>query len=81
MVKIIKLIKKTIAAYIYDWRVKRACKKADFYRKTTGYKALVLVINGKPVVKYRKTLKQELKLKKWTCYLEALEKRAIYKTY
>jgi len=72
---------KFIKALIYDWRVKRACKKADKYTKTTGYKALVLLIGGKPVVKYRKMLKEEIKRGSWACSLETLEKRAIYKTY
>ncbi|MCL2291219.1 MAG: hypothetical protein FWC34_11065 [Bacteroidetes bacterium] len=72
---------KFIKACIYDWRVKRACKKADKYAKTTGYKVLVLLIDGKPIVKYRKVLKEEIKRKNWKCSLEMLEKRALYKTY
>jgi len=66
---------------IFDWRFKRACKTADKYYKTTGYKALVLMLGGKPVVKYRKVLKEEMKRKIWGCSLEILEKRALYKTY
>jgi len=72
---------KFIKAWIYDWRVKRACKKADRYAKTTHYKALVLIIGGKPIVKYRHILKNEIKRKQWKCNIETLEKRAIYKTY
>ena len=78
---VIKFIIKLIKAKIYDYRVKKACKKADKYHKTTGYKALVLLIDGKPVVKYRKVLKEEIKRKNWNCRLETLEKRALYKTY
>lgn len=81
MFKMFKFIKKTLVALIFDWRFKRACKKADQYTKTTGYKCLVLMIGGKPVVKYRKVLKEEIKNKNWVCSLEILEKHALYKTY
>jgi hypothetical protein len=72
---------KFLKAWIFDWRFKRACKTADRYYKTTGYKVLVLMLGGKPVVKYRKVLKDEIKRKKWDCRLEILEKHALYKTY
>ena len=72
---------KFFKSLIFDWRLKHACKTADRYKKTTGYKALVLVIGGKPVVKYRKMLKEEVKRKQWNCKLETLEKHALYKTY
>jgi hypothetical protein len=72
---------KFICAWIFDLRFKRACKRADKYAKTTGYKALVLMLGGKPVVKYRKVLKEEIKSKEWRCSLETLEKHALYKTY
>ena len=74
-------MKKFLTAWIFDIRFKHACKTADRYYKTTGYKALVLMLGGKPVVKYRKVLKEEIKRKVWDCKLETLEKHALYKTY
>jgi len=72
---------KFIKAQIFDLRFKRACKKADKFKKTTGYNALVLMIGSKPIVKYRKVLKEEIRRKQWKCRLEKLEKLALYKTY
>jgi len=72
---------KFFRAIIFDWRFKHACKRADRYKKTTRYKALVLCIDGKPIVKYRKVLKEEIKRKQWNCSIETLERHALYKTY
>ena len=72
---------KFFKALIFDLRFKRACKRADRYKKETRYNALVLMIGGKPVVKYRKVLKEEIKRKQWNCRIETLEKHALYKTY
>lgn len=78
----INSLKKFLTAWIFDIRFRRACKKADKYAKTTGYKALVLMLGGKPVVKYRKVLKEEIRQKMWRANcLEILEKHALYKTY
>ena len=81
MFDLIKFLRKTSVAWIFDLRFKKACKTADKYYETTGYKALVLMVGGKPIVKYRYQLKQEIKRKQWNCRLEILEKRALYKTY
>lgn len=72
---------KYFKALIFDFRFKRACKKAEKYYKTTRSHVLVLMIKGKPVVKYRRCLKDEIKQKKWNCSIETLEKYALYKTY
>ena len=72
---------KFFRAWIFDVRFKHACKKADKYKKTTNYNALVLMIGGKPVVKYRKIIKEEIKRKQWNCSIETLERHALYKTY
>jgi hypothetical protein len=80
-IKFLKDLKDFLKASIFNIRFKNACKKANKYYKETGYKALVLMIGGKPIVKYRKVLKQEIKRKQWNCKLEILEKRALYKTY
>ena len=72
---------KFLKNWIFSRRFKSACKKADRYQITTRRKALVLLIGGKPVVKYRKTLKEEVKRKYWNCSLETLERKALYKTY
>ena len=81
MVKILIFLRKAFVAWIFDRRFKRACKRADRYKKTTGYNALVLMIGGKPIVKYRHILKQEIKRKQWSCRIETLDKKALYKTY
>jgi hypothetical protein len=72
---------KFLKAWIFDLRFKHACKTEYRYKKTTGYNALVLMIGGKPIVKYRKILKEEVRRKQWNCRLEILEKHALYKTY
>ena len=72
---------KFIKAFIFDWRFKRACKKAEKYYKETRRHALVLMLGGKPIVKYRKVLKDEIRRKLWSCDIGTIEKYALYKTY
>ena len=72
---------KKIKKWLFNLRCARAIKKAEKYYRTTRRHALVLLVNGKPIVKYRYVLKSEVRQKKWNCKLEYLERLAIYKTY
>ncbi len=50
MVKLILFFRKLVRATIFEWRRKRAIKKAQKDANTLRRKFLVLVMDGKPVV-------------------------------
>lgn len=79
MVRIYRAIKKSI----FEWRVRKAVKKADKMATQTKLFFLVLNYKGHPVVKSRTSLKKQIKAGKYKkgVTIETLEKIAIYKTY
>lgn len=55
------MVKKYFQALLFDWRKKRAIKKAQDDAKLYGKKFLVLVFNGKPVVVSMQGIKQMIR--------------------
>ena len=72
----------TIQKIIFNWRYKRAVRKADKLHKSTKRKYLVILLDGKPVaVSKRKvrTLVATRKFRKGVTVAD-IEKRALYTT-
>ena len=55
------MVKKYFKALLFDWRKKRAIKKAKSDAAQYGKKFLVLVFNGKPVVVSMQDIKQMIR--------------------
>lgn len=55
------MVKKYFKALLFDWRKKRAIKKAKSNAALYGKKFLVLVFNGEPVVVSMQGIKQMIR--------------------
>lgn len=77
------MVKKYFKALLFDWRKKRAIKKARNDAELYGKKFLVLIFRGKPVVVsmqgIKKMIRQHRFSKEFTA--ETAHKRAIYIVY
>lgn len=59
-------LKKLFAAYLFEWRRKRAIKKAQREANLQRRKYLVLVENGKPVVVSMQGIKKMIRQHRFT---------------
>lgn len=60
------MVKKYFKVLLFDWRKKRAIKKAKKDAKLYGKKFLVLVFKGKPVVVSMQGIKQMIRAKRFS---------------
>jgi hypothetical protein len=66
---------------IFAWRVNAKIRKANRIRRETGYRCIVFMLNGRIIVKQRRTIKRMIRekvIKNIT--LEQFERKAIYIT-
>lgn len=75
------LLFKYIKAVIFEIRLKKAIKKADKFAKRSGYHFLVVMLEGRPIVKAKKSLKQLIKDGVFKISIQKIEELALYKTY
>ena len=77
------MVKKYFQALLFDWRKKRAIKKAQNDAKLYGKKFLVLVFKGKPVVVSMQGIKKMIRLHRFSRDFtpEKAEQIAIYIAY
>lgn len=77
------MVKKYFKALLFDWRKKRAIKKAQDDAKLYGKKFLVLVFNGKPDVVSMQGLKKLIRQRFFTkdFTVETACKYAVYIAY
>ena len=71
---------KKIKTLIYEYRMKKAIRKANEYHKLTGNKFLVVNVGGKLVVKSKKNLKYLIKTGVVNCSIQEIEELALYIT-
>ena len=60
------MVKKYFKALLFDWRKKRAIKKAQNEATLFGKKFLVLVFNGKPVVVSMQGIKKLIRQRRFS---------------
>lgn len=72
---------KYLRALIFERRLKRAIKKADYFAKRSGYHFLVVFLKGRPVVLSKKSLKKHIKNGVFRTSIQNIENIALYKTY
>ena len=72
----------TIQKIIFNWRYKRAVRKADKLHKSTKRKYLVVVLNGKPVVLSKRKVRTLIATRHFRrgTTVRDIEDRAIYTT-
>lgn len=77
------MVKKLFQALLFDWRKRRAIKKAQSEANLHGKKFLVLVFNGKPIVVSMQGIKEMIKRKRFSKSFtpETATKCAIYIAY
>ena len=76
-------IKKLFQAWLFDWRLKRARRKADRRARIYRRRYLVIVFDGKPVCLSSQGLKRLLKMhtfRKGVTY-DMILRRALYIAY
>ena len=71
-----------IQKIIFNWRYKRAVRKADKLHKSTKRKILVVVLNGKPVVLSKRKVRTLIATRYFRrgTTVRDIEDRAIYTT-
>ncbi|WP_418169194.1 hypothetical protein [Alistipes putredinis] len=77
------MVRKLIKAWVFEWRMKRAIRKAKHDAELYGKKFLVLVFHGKPVVVSMQGIKQLIRKRRFSkdFTAEKAVKCAIYISY
>lgn len=69
-----------LADFIFERRLRRAIAKADNMAALTGNRFMVLVVQGRLIVKSKKNLKTLIKAHRLKCSIKELEEKALYET-
>ena len=77
------MVKKYFKALLFDWRKRRAIRKAQKNANLHGKKYLVLVLNGKPIAVSMQGIKKMIKRQRFSkdFTAETATKIAIYIAY
>lgn len=75
-------MRKIIQRLLFAYRYKKAVRQADEFKKNTGLKHMVIVLNGSPKVAAKKDLCHLIRTRKFRkgTHIRDIERKALYTT-